>query len=201
MPRRPRNVIPGLPLHIVQRGNDRRRTFRRSVDFRCYLAALRETSDEYGVDVHAFALMPNHVHLLVTPATSAGASSMMQQLGRKYVSWYNKTYDRTGTLWEGRFRSSVVASERYLFACYRYIELNPVRAGLAKNPEDYLWSSYRENALFVQQEFLKPRPEYLALGSTSRERRRRYQGIFTGTMIGIHDDTIRHALKKGIPTI
>ena len=143
MARRPRLISPNLPVHSVQRGVDRRPSFRQHKDFRSYLAALRETSAEYGVSVHAYVLMTNHVHILANPVRENSISAMMQQLGRKYVCYFNKEHGRTGGLWDGRFRSSVIRSDRYLFACYRYIALNPVRAGMVQSACEYSWSRYR----------------------------------------------------------
>ena len=196
MPRRPRSILPNLPVHIVQRGNNRRTCFRQQKDFRSYLAALRETSSQYGVAIHAYALMSNHVHILATPDGVSSASNMMQQLGRKYVSYFNKAHCRTGTLWEGRFRSSSIRSARYLFACYRYIELNPVRAGLVQSPGEYEWSSYRANAEGGWSDLLTPREEWLALGESRDLRVRQYRSIF-GDVVDEYDDQIRLALKKG----
>ncbi len=196
MPRRPRSILPNLPVHIVQRGNNRHACFRQHKDFRCYLAALLETSARYGVGVHAYVLMTNHVHLLATPAGENSVSRMMQQLGRKYVSYFNKTHNRTGTLWEGRFRSSSIRSVRYLFACYRYIELNPVRAGLAQSPGLYEWSSYRANSQGQLSSLLTPREEWLALGRSDDQRARQYRTIF-GDTADEYDDQIRFALKRG----
>ena len=196
MPRRPRSIFPNLPVHIVQRGNNRRTCFRQQKDFRSYLAALRETSSQYGVAIHAYALMSNHAHILATPEDENSASKMMQQLGRKYVSYFNKTHSRTGTLWEGRFRSSSIRSARYLFACYRYIELNPVRAGLVQSPGEYEWSSYRANAEGGWSDLLTPREEWVALGESRNLRVRQYRLIF-GDVVDEYDDQIRLALKKG----
>jgi putative transposase len=151
---------------------------------------------QYDVAVHAYVLMTNHVHLLATPKNCGSVSKMMQQLGRKYVRYFNKAHCRTGTLWEGRFRSSTIYSVRYLFACYRYIELNPVRAGLVEVPGDYEWSSYRENALGQRSGLLTPRGEWLSLGRCPEQRMQRYQTIF-GDTINEYDEQLRLALKKG----
>ena len=197
MPRRPRSISPNLPVHIVQRGVNRRSVFRHLNDYRSYLAALRETSTEYDVSIHAYVLMTNHVHILANPSHANSISKMMQQLGRKYVCYFNKRHDRTGTLWEGRFRSSVVLSDRYLFACYRYIELNPVRAGLVATAREYRWSSYRANAMLLPDGILRPSAIWLALGNSNEERSNRYRRIFNDIVYD-YDDQIRLALKKGI---
>ena len=196
MPRRPRSISPGFPVHIVQRGVDRRPSFRQHKDFRSYLTALRETSAEYGVSVHAYVLMTNHVHILASPERESSISAMMQQLGRKYVCYFNKEHGRTGSLWEGRFRSSVIRSDRYLFACYRYIELNPVRAGLVQSACEYSWSSYRANAMSQPDSLIRPNALWLALGDTTEERSRRYRRIFADVVYD-HDDQLRLALRKG----
>lgn len=198
MPRRPRSINANLPVHIVQRGINRRSCFRREEDFRSYLAALRETSLHYRVSIYAFVLMTNHVHMLAAPVRDDSVSRMMQQLGRKYVSYFNKAHGRTGTLWEGRFRSSVVGSERYLFACYRYIELNPVRAGLAQMARDYRWSSHRANAMNLPDGLVHASPQWLALGRSNCERSAQYRRLFDSG-IENHDARIRIALQKGRP--
>jgi putative transposase len=198
MPRRPRSITANRPVHIVQRGINRRSCFRQQADFRSYLAALRETSGQYDVSIYAYVLMTNHVHILATPADEFAVSRMMQQLGRKYVSYFNKAHSRTGTLWEGRFRSSVISDERYLFACYRYVELNPVRAGLVRSAREYRWSSYRANAMNLPDGLVQASPEWLALGRCNSERSRRYRQLFAGS-IEDHDQQIRFALQKGRP--
>jgi len=198
MPRRPRSITANTPVHIVQRGINRRLCFRQPTDFRSYLAALRETSGDYGVSIYAYVLMTNHVHILATPGHEGAVSRMMQQLGRKYVSYFNKAHSRTGTLWEGRFRSSVVNDERYLFACYRYIELNPVRAGLVRSAREYRWSIYRANAMNLSDGLVRASPEWLALGKCNSERSRRYRKLFASG-IEDYDQQIRIALQKGRP--
>ncbi len=140
--------------------------------------------------------MTNHVHILATPDADWGASRMMQQLGRKYVSYFNKVHSRTGTLWEGRFRASMIESLRYLFACYRYIELNPVRAGLVSSPEEYEWSSYRCNALGRCNDLVKPHRAYVALDGEPPARCNSYRRLFVGTHEDT-DETIRIANRKG----
>jgi len=140
MPRRARLNLPDVPLHIVQRGNNRQPTFFSEDDYVFYLACLRESAERHSCDVHAYVLMTNHVHLLVTPYQPDGASRLMQSVGRRYVQYVNYTYRRTGTLWEGRFKASLVESESYLLTCYRYIELNPVRARMVEDPTEYRWS-------------------------------------------------------------
>ena len=194
-----RLCIPGYPMHIVQRGNNRLPCFHRNQDYVMYLNSLAEMSTKYEVDVHAFVLMTNHVHMLVTPTTSDGVSRMMQQVGRKYVQLFNKYNQRSGTLWEGRFRSTLIDSETYLFACYRYIELNPVRAHMVNVPDDYRWSSYRVNALGSKSTLIKPRQELLQLSKDRNFRLERYRRIFSSG--GTENDfaAIRFGTNKGLP--
>jgi putative transposase len=141
MPSRPRYCPAGYPVHVIQRGNDRQLCFAEESDLAAYANWLNEYSDQYNVQVHGWVFMTNHVHLLLTPQTDAGISKLMQTLGRLYVRYFNHRYQRSGTLFEGRYRSSLVQQEEYLLACQRYIELNPVRAGLVHDPGDYRWSS------------------------------------------------------------
>lgn len=132
--------------------------------------------------VHAYVLMTNHVHLLITPTHADSASLMMKHLGQRYVQYINRTYQRTGTLWEGRFRSCLAQDERYALACYRYIELNPVRAGMAEHPADYVWSSYRANGQGETNLVITPHEQYIALGNSRQERQRVYRDLFRGHM-------------------
>lgn len=168
MPRHPRLDLPGIAQHVVQRGNDRDACFADEDDFRVYLGALREASWKYDCAIHAYVLMTNHVHLLATGAATGAISRMMQAVGRKYVRQFNDRHARTGTLWEGRYRSSLVDDSHYVLACYRYIELNPVRAGMVRAPGDYAWSSHRGNAFGSTDPLLTPHPTYLALAGAER---------------------------------
>jgi len=146
MPRRARLRLAGLLLHIMQRGNNRTACFFADEDYALYLHHLKELSRKFRCAVHAYVLMTNHVHLLLTPAREDGPSLLMKHLGQRYVQYVNRTYRRSGTLWEGRFRSSIVQERGYLLRCHRYIELNSVRAGMVMHPRDYCWSSYCSNA-------------------------------------------------------
>ena len=143
MPRRPRFSITGFPLHVVQRGNDRQRCFFEDGDFRFYLKALADGCTRYRVLLHAYALMTNHVHLLLTPTAAGSVSKLMQSLGTRYVKHVNAVSSRTGTLWEGRYKACLVACDQHLLSVCRYIDLNPVRAGMVSHPSEYRWSSYR----------------------------------------------------------
>ena len=171
MARLPRLEIPGIPLHIVQRGNNRGFCFFGDLDRRFYLRCLVEAAGRRGCAIHAYVLMSNHVHLLVTPEEPGAAAAMLQDVGRRYVRIVNTIHGRSGTLWEGRFKSSLVDSETYLMTCHRYIELNPVRAGLVRRPEDYLWSSYRHYALSVPDRTITEHSTFLGLSADPAERR------------------------------
>ncbi|WP_417539511.1 transposase [Marinobacter sp.] len=177
MPRRPRLEIVGLPHHVVQRGVDRQAVF---FDRECYLAYLQILSGYAGhleVSVHSWCLMTNHVHLLVTPLSPGSLSRLMQNLNRLYVQRINARFQRTGHLWAGRFKASVVSNERYLLSCMRYIELNPVRAGMVSHPEAYPWSSWHANVGARRSLLVSPHSEYLALGSGESDRHKRYRAI------------------------
>src|SRR5262245_8472477 len=164
MARRIRLVYPGVALHVIQRGVDRAACFRAEVDYLVYLANLRNLSAKHGCALHAYCLMTNHVHLLVTPSREDSCTATMRDLGQRYVPYFNSRYGRTGTLWEGRFRSCIAESARYVLACYRYIELNPVRARMVTNPAAYFWSSYAANSGACPDPHIAPHPELAALG-------------------------------------
>ena len=160
MPRRPRLKLAGIPVHLIQRGNNRGACFFEDDDYQFYLDHLGEPCRKYRVDLHAYVLMTTHVHLLMTPKKGEGASQVMKHLGQRYVQYVNRTYRRSGTLWEGRFRSCLVGEEEYLLGCQRYIELNPVRAGMVEHPGEYRWSSYRCNAQGSANALIRPHPLY-----------------------------------------
>ncbi len=178
MARHARIIVAGYPLHVIVRGIDRGAIFFSESDQQSFLGSLGEVAVAEAVSVHAYVLMTNHVHLLVTPATERGVGRFMKGLGFRYVQHVNRTYGRTGTLFEGRFRSSLIEGDRYLLACQRYIELNPVRAGLVADPGAYPWSSYRANALGVPDPLLMPHPLYDGLAETDEARRAAYLDLF-----------------------
>lgn len=196
MPRSPRIAIAGLPLHIVQRGNNRQACFVNTKDYETYLRVMEEASGYYGVHIHAYVLMTNHVHLLVTPYDESSASKMMQQIGRRYVLYFNKSHRRSGTLWEGRFRSSLVETDDYLLACQRYIELNPVRASIVSCPSLYRWSSYRANALGEPASLITPHSVWTDLSSSAEARYGSYRKLFAEE---IDARVFRSACQKGLP--
>ena len=193
MPRRPRISLSGIPHHIIQRGNNSSACFYSNADYQCYLDWLAAYAEKYHCRIHAYVLMTNHVHLLVTPATTQGVSHLMKRLGQRYVQYINRTYQRSGTLWEGRFRSCLVNEEHYLLGCYRYIELNPVRAGMVAHPAAYRWCSYRANAQGEHIEWLEAHPLYHALGHTPAARQMAYRELFKDQLASGLVDQIRHA--------
>ena len=178
MPRQPRYPLPDIPQHIIQRGNNRQPVFFADEDYRFYLACLQRAAEQHACAIHAYVFMTNHVHLLVTPSRANGIAKLMQSLGRRYVQYVNVTYQRTGTLWEGRYRACLVDADTYLFTCSRYIELNPVRAHMVPHPGAYPWSSYRWHACGESDPVITDHPLYHALGSTSDERQAAYRGLF-----------------------
>jgi len=178
MPRRARLSIPGIPWHIIQRGNNRSVCFHAEEDYQFYLHFLQEFAVKFGCAIHAWVLMTNHVHLLLTPQKPDSASLLMKHLGQRYVQYINRTYQRSGTLWEGRFRSCLTQSEDYVLACYRYIELNPVRAGMVTQPKDYRWSSYHANALGKASNLITSHEEYLRIGRDQQTRLENYRALF-----------------------
>ncbi|TFW30840.1 transposase [Duganella callida] len=178
MPRRARLIMPEVPVHIIQRGNNRQACFYQDQDRKRYLDWLTEYAGGCGCDIHAYVLMSNHVHLLLTPATARAASAMMKSLAQRYTQYVNRKYERSGSMWEGRFRSCLIQDRTYLLNCYRYIELNPVRAQMATHPASYPWSSHRNNAYGVPSGLLRPHPLYLALGNDTHRRQVAYQTLF-----------------------
>ena len=179
MPRKPRMYLPGIPAHVVQRGNNRDACFFADEDYQYYLNALAQGCQRYDVQLHAYCLMTNHVHLLMTQERSnIGISQVMQHLGRIYVAYVNKTYRRSGTLWEGRHKSSLVDADNYLLTCYRYIELNPVVANMVNRPDQYSWSSYRYHAHGEIDRLVARHSAYLSLANDDVSRQSRYRGWF-----------------------
>ena len=196
MPRRPRLTLPGIPLHLIQRGNNRQACFFADDDYLRFLAWLKEYADASGCAIHAYVLMTNHVHLLITPETSSSAGLLMKKLGQRYVQYINRTYRRSGSLWEGRFRSCLAQQEDYLLACQRYIELNPVRAGMVEHPADYRWSSYAGNAQGADNELIEAHPQYIALGKNNKERQANYRELFRYQLDPQIVDQIRSATNS-----
>ncbi|BES70084.1 transposase [Marinobacter nanhaiticus D15-8W] len=170
--------LPGIPVHVVQRGHNRDACFFADEDYHYYQFLLGEGLKRYGVELHAYCLMTNHVHLLLTPETSVSISRLMQHVSSVYVRYVNRTYRRSGTLWEGRHRGSLIDAENYLLSCYRYIELNPVTADRVTHPEEYRWSSFRVNALGEHNPLVSPHPIYSGLSDDPVVRRKAYRELF-----------------------
>jgi putative transposase len=163
--------------HVIQRGVNKMDIFRTDADFECFLTIFRTAAVKHETEVHTYVLMTNHVHFLVTPHIESGLSNTMKSVGDTYVRYFNRRYERTGGLFDGRYRSLVIDSDRYWFTCMRYVELNPVRAGIVARPEDYRWSSYRFHALGEPNNIIAPHPLFLALGNSASARRQCWQAI------------------------
>jgi putative transposase len=166
MARLPRLTVTGYPQHVILRGNNRQDIFRNTADYQRMLDLIEQHSRELGVEIHAYVLMTNHLHLLLTPQKDQALPKIMQAVGRSYVQTFNKVHCRTGTLWEGRYRSTLIQTERYLLACMAYIDLNPVRAQMVAQPDDYIWSSYSHYVGRRNDRLITPHALYWGLGNT-----------------------------------
>jgi putative transposase len=197
MARLGRYFVPNQPLHVIQRGNNGAAIFFREGDYVRYRAWLAAAAAEYGCAIHAYAFMPNHVHLLVTPRRADSLPRTLQSLGRRYVRHVNARRGRSGTLWEGRYRAAPIDSAAYLLACCRYIELNPVRAGKVAHPRDYPWSSWRANALGAADAVVASHPLYRALGHSAAERQKEYRASFRRALDAAFVDALRAATNGG----
>ena len=196
MPRPTRPDLPGVPQHIIQRGNDRHPCFFADADYLRYRAELRELALREGCAIHAYALMTNHVHLLVTPLAAGAVARLMQSLGRRYVRHINDRYHRTGTLWEGRYKACLVDDGDYLMQCHRYIELNPLRAAMVADPRDYPWSSHRSNAYGEHDPLVSPHPAYLALSTNPAQRQVAFQSLVMSTVDAEEVEAIRQHVQR-----
>jgi putative transposase len=199
VPRPPRLELPGVPLHVLQRGNNRAACFFSDVDRRFYLKCLSNAAIRRGCAIHAYVLMTNHVHLLVTPEKRGCVGAMLQEVGRRYVRVINTMHGRTGTLWEGRFKSSLVDSETYLFNCYRYIDLNPVRAGLAPHPAAYRWSSHAHYAAGKLDPLISEHAAFINLDQDHTGRQTAYRALFDEEMDPRTLTLIRESVNAGCP--
>jgi len=177
MPRKPRIFIPDVSVHVIHRGNNRGAIVRDDADRAVFVALLRRTVARHGLRVHGYALMDTHYHMLVTPPDPVCLPATMKEFGGRYVRYFNRRYERIGTLWNGRYRDLLIHDERYWLTCLRYIEQNPVRARMVQRPDDFHWSSYRFNALGARSDWLTPHSLYLGLGSTAKERQLAYRTI------------------------
>ncbi|VAW48012.1 Transposase and inactivated derivatives [hydrothermal vent metagenome] len=199
MPRKPRFFVPDIPNHVIQRGNNREAVFFEDEDYQTYKNILHESAESNGVSIHAYVLMTNHIHILATANSTQGISLMMQKASRFYVPYINHKYGRTGTLWEGRFKSSLVDSEFYVLACMRYIEMNPVRAKMVDSPQDYQWSSYGINALGTLDRLVIPHASYLGLSRVKKHRRNKYVDLFSEHIDEKVLKAIRNCAQTGTP--
>lgn len=190
MPRIARIVVPDVALHVIQRGNNRSPCFLGGSDYRTYLRYLRKYAAQFGCAIHAYCLMTNHVHLLLSPRSAMACGQLMKHLGQCYVQTFNMAHGRSGTLWEGRFHSCLVPTEDYVLACYRYIELNPVRAGMVSSPEQYPWSSFDANALGREDALIT---RHAALEAIGRE----YRSLFDVPLDNRVAEEIRKATRNG----
>lgn len=200
MARLPRYVMPGQPQHIIQRGNNRQPIFAIEADCQFFRDALVAAAQKHGLLIHAYVWMTNHIHLLATPLQQNSISKVLQAVGRKYVQYFNYSYRRSGTLWEGRYRATVVDSEAYLLTLMRYIELNPVRAGMVGHPRDYVWSSYAGNALGevgLNVDWLTPHALYLRLGEGALDRQACYRQLFEAAIADADLKHIGECTNKG----
>ena len=196
MARLPRFFVPGLPLHVIQRGNDRAPIFGCPDDLAFFRERVEHGVREHDVALHAYVFMTNHIHLLATPGTATSLPKMMQGIGRVYVQYFNSRYRRTGTLWEGRYKAAIVDDERYLLTCMRYIELNPVRAGVVASPAGYLWSSHRANACADVDSLIRPHPVYHQLGESAETRQAAYRELFRSSIAQDELCAIRDATQN-----
>ena len=199
MARLPRLVLPNHPHHIIQEGNDRQLIFREDEDYQRFLGWLKESAREFKVAIHAYVLMPNHLHLLASPSTEEGLARMMQRVGRYYVPWFNQKYQRLGGLFRGRFKTSLIDSDRYFMMCSRYIEFNPVRSGAVSDPADYPWSSYAHHAGVRQESLIVDHAIYWGLGNTPFQREAAYIELARQSLSATELDTINQAVLKGWP--
>ena len=200
MPRKPRMYLPGVPCHVIQRGNNRDATFFAEQDYQFYLECLYGAAKKYHVKVHAYVLMTNHVHLLMTPQLKESISLVMQSIGRRYVQYVNKEYKRTGTLWESRHKASLIDGERYLLICSRYIEMNPVSANMVKHPSQYKWSSYMCNTHGVFNKLICHHEVYSRLGTNEDERQAAYASLFNDVVDENEFKIVRNAVRFSMPT-
>ncbi len=199
MPRKPRFFVAGAPVHVLQRGHGKAAVFFDEFDYLEYLRCLKQAADSCGCAIHAYALMTNHVHLLLTPDRADSVARLFQAIGRHYVRHINQTYQRSGGLWEGRHKCNVIDSAQHLLACMRYIELNPVRAKMVSQPADYRWTSYVANAYGVSNAIVLPHTEYVALGGSIVERNASYRALFSNEMDADELKALRAALQTGTP--
>ena len=197
MARLPRLTVPGYPHHIIQRGNNRQAIFTGAPDYRMLLALLDENAKKFGVALHAYVLMSNHFHLLATPSTADGLPRMMQAVGRRYVRYFNDSQHRSGTLWEGRYRSTLIETERYLLACMAYIDLNPVRAGIVKEAKDYPWSSHGHYVGLCCDRMVTPHSLFWTMGNTPFAREKAYGELVNAGISRQQEEALTQSVLSG----
>ncbi len=197
MARLPRIVLPGQPHHLIQRGNNRSAIFFQQRDYQLFLDCLHASSQRYQCRIHAYVLMTNHLHLLVSPNTEDGLAKLMQSVGQRYVQYINRSYQRTGTLWEGRYRAVLIDTERYVLSCYRYIECNPVRAKMVVHAADYRWSSYRHHAEGKTDALIHDHALYRGLGKTKTDRCSAYRTLCEQVLDAGTLQSLREATNTG----
>jgi len=197
MARLPRYNLPGQPQHVILRGNNRNIIFVADEDYHFFIKCLQKASEQHGCSIHSYVLMTNHVHLLLTPEREDSIGKTLQSVGRRYVQYFNYTQKRTGTLWEGRYKATLIDSERYLLTCYRYIELNPVRANMVAHPSEYPWSSYLCHAEGKVDKLISDHELYIALGGNNEVRQASYRSLFKAHVGEATLNEIRDATNKG----
>ncbi len=197
MARLPRLVLPNQPLHIMHRGNNRQKVFENKEDMSRILADIAKSLIKADCQLHAYVIMTNHLHLLITPKDKHHLAVFMQSLTNRYVRYFNSSRERTGTIWEGRFKSCLVDSDHYLFTLYKYIEMNPVKAGLVIDPKEYPWSSYHHNALGVVDPLISEHPLYLDLATTKDGRAAHYQSMMSNVNLSEENQNITEATIRG----
>ena len=199
MPRGPRPVVPNIPHHVIHRGNNRQQIFYSDKDYSFLVKTIREAKRQFNCMIYGYCFMPNHIHIIVQPSDMDSLSKMLKLVAGRYTRYVNKTYKRTGTLWEGRFKSSPIEQERYLLGCIRYIEMNPVKAKVVKDPEEYRWSSYRKRAFGEDDPILDLDTYYLELGETLQERAEAYRKWFKESILEDEMNHIRKGIRNAIP--
>jgi putative transposase len=197
MARLARLTLPGHPHHVIQRGNNRQPIFASPADYQMMLELLDENARKFGVAIHAYVLMGNHFHLLATPQTAQSLPQMMQAVGRRYVRYFNDTQKRTGTLWEGRYKSTVIQTERYLLACMAYIDLNPVRAGIVVQARDYPWSSHVHYIGLRTDKLITPHPQVWELGNTPFAREAAYADMVQAGISDVQHTALTDSALRG----
>lgn len=199
MARLPRLIVPSQPHHVIQRGNNDQLIFQDAEDYQAFVGWLRSAAKTYKVAVHAYVLLPNHLHLLVSPSDETGLGQMMQWIGRYYVPYFNQKYGRSGTLWQGRYKTSLIDADKYFMSCSRYIEFHPVRAGLAGDAASYPWSSYAHHAGLKPDSLITDHAQYWALGNTPFQREAAYISLTEQALTPAEIEVINKAVLKGWP--